>query len=254
MISHLYIAGSGIQFLSQITLETQSLVVESDCVAYLVNDPAMKIWVQENSKKSFDLDEDYFIDGGRDAAYRSICNRVMNFLKDYKHVCFLVYGHPLLLSSVSYMLIDECESHKDKVTYKLFPAISSLDMLLCDLKIDPGFRGIQCYEAKRLVDECIDLNKNTPLVIWQIGVVGVTNIIHGDYDCDMKENKVRREYLCRLYSHLRIYYPKKQKVIFYQASIYSNKSPIIVELELSKLPESNPGRLVTAYLEPIGES
>ena len=48
----LVVVGSGIKFMSHLTIEAKSYIEQSDKVLYLVNDPLMKKWIQDSNTQN----------------------------------------------------------------------------------------------------------------------------------------------------------------------------------------------------------
>ena len=56
----LTLVGSGIKSLSHLTMEAKTYITQSEKVLYLVNEPAMKEWIQGANKNTESLDYLYF--------------------------------------------------------------------------------------------------------------------------------------------------------------------------------------------------
>jgi len=247
-LNRLVIAGSGIKFLSHLTFEVQSVIQKSDCVLYLVNDPAMKKWINDHSKKAISLDEIYFGFNKRSQAYRSLSREIIKITKDNSNTCFITYGHPMLMSSISLMLINELKEKSDGISVEVLPGISSLDCLLCDLNIDPGTGGIQAYESAEFIDKDYYINSNSHFVLWQIGVVGLDTIISDE--SILLENKIRYQAIVTIKRKLLVHYPESHLVILYVASMYPTLLYERIEIPLSSLNEVDIPRLASLYVPP----
>ncbi|MGQ3888455.1 SAM-dependent methyltransferase [Legionella sp. CNM-1927-20] len=248
-MNKLFIAGCGIKFLSHITLETQSLIRKSDCVVYLVNDPAMKRWIMENSKKGVSLDSIYFSFKERKKAYSGICQEIINIANIYSITCFVTYGHPLILSSCSQQLIKDIEEQSPNIQVEIVPGISSLDSLFCDLRIDPGLGGIQAYEATEFSNNNYKINSNSHLILWQIGVAGIKAIINNDKE--LKNNIERKNTIVKIKHKLLNFYKENHTIVLYVASMYPSIPFEKIDVLLTFLDEINIPRLSTAYIHPI---
>lgn len=248
-LSKLFIVGVGIKFLSHMTLEVQSIIQKSDSVIYLVNEPAMKRWIEENSKKAISLDALYFNFQERYEAYQAICREVINITVQNKNTCFILYGHPLILSSSSEQLIKEINEKALPIDIEILPGISSIDSLLCDLCVDPGSGGLQAFEATEFINKKYKVNADSHLILWQIGVVGIEKIIQNDVDLINSLERIKA--LNLLKKRLIDIYGKDHPIILYVASMYPQTPFERIDICLSKLDEVHIPRLSTAYIEPI---
>jgi len=248
-LKKLYIAGCGIKFLSHLTLEVQSVIKSCDCVVYLVNDPAMKRWVEENSVAAISLDPIYFGHRDRKQSYNEICQKIIDISRHNAQTCFLTYGHPLFLANSSQQLIEDIGRTLPDIDIAVLPGISSLDVLLCDLRIDPGSGGIQAYEANELLSERHSINPNSHLIVWQIGVAGIHTII--DDDKALNNNPQRSESLTALTQKLQLIYGADHPVFLYVASMYPAIPCEIHQIPVSKLAKAQIHRLATAYFPPL---
>ncbi|WP_419421632.1 SAM-dependent methyltransferase (plasmid) [Legionella sp. D16C41] len=244
----MYIVGCGIKFLSHLTLEVKLLIESCDFVLYLVNDPAIKRWIEENSRNSKSLDSLYFVNSDRKAAYNSISYEVIKYAKKNKTTCFVTYGHPLFLSNSSQSLIKEVGRNCSDIEVDVLPGISSLDSLCCDLRIDPSMGGMQAYEATDFLKENYIINKSSHIILWQIGVVGIKKIIL--QESDLCGNIEKFNSLKCLKEKLLDIYDDKHPVIIYVASMYQSFPAEICEVELCNLDQVDIPRLATAYIPP----
>lgn len=230
------------------TLEVQSVIRNCDNVIYLVNEPAIKRWIEENSKKAISLDAIYFSFLERKKSYRAICDEVINITSKNHNTCFLMYGHPLILSNSSTQLIKDIQERSLDIEIEVLPGISSLDTLFCDLCIDPGNGGLQAFEATEFLNKNYKINPNSHLILWQIGVVGVNSIIHNDNDLIGRSERMTA--LSQLKQKLLYWYNEKHPIVLYVASMYPHIPFERLDVCLSKLDTVNIPRLATAYIKP----
>lgn len=246
-MNKLVIAGCGIKFLSHITLEVQSVIQKSDCVVYLVNNPAMKKWIKDNSINSISLDRIYFSFTDRNQAYESISQEIIKITKKNKHTSFIIYGHPFFLSTSTAQIIKNIEENSLDINIEILPGISSLDCFLCDLRVDPGFGGIQIYEATEFLNKDYKINTNSHFILLQIGVIGINTIIKNEKNL---LNSDRIEALKTIKKKLLLFYEKDHPIILYTASMYPSISYDKTSILLSHLDITNINRLSTAYIPP----
>lgn len=247
-MSKLYIVGCGIKFLSHITLEVQSVIQKSDCVVYLVNDPAMKQWICNNSVKAISLDSVYFSFTDRTDAYNSISQEIIKITKENENTCFVIYGHPFLLSSISTQLVSNVKKSLLDIEIEILPGISSLDCLMCDLCIDPGSCGIQAYESTEFINKNYKINVDSHLVLWQIGVIGIKTIIDDDSDLNAQVDRILA--LRKIKTKLLTWYEEGHPITLYTASRYPSISFEKLNISISQLDVTEIPRLSTAYIPP----
>ncbi|HHT0595046.1 TPA: SAM-dependent methyltransferase [Legionella anisa] len=247
-MNKLFIVGCGIKFLSHMTLEVQSVIQKSDCVIYLVNDPAMKQWIIDNSVKAISLDLIYFNFTDRSHAYNAISQEVINITKENRNTCFIIYGHPFFLTTSSEQLIRTIEKNSLDIQVEILPGISSLDCLLCDLRIDPGFGGIQAYESTEFINKDYKINSDSHLVLWQIGVIGINTIINDEKALQCRAERIYA--LQKIKEKLLTWYEEEHPIILYTASMYPSISFEKIFVPISQLDVAIIHRLSTAYIPP----
>jgi uncharacterized protein YabN with tetrapyrrole methylase and pyrophosphatase domain len=231
------------------TLQVQSVIQKSDCVVYLVNDPAMKRWIIDNSVQSISLDPIYFSFRDRNQSYEAISREIINIVKNNRNTCFVIYGHPLFLTNASEQIIKDIEQSSLDVQVEILPGISSLDCLFCDLRIDPGPRGIQAYEATEFITKNYVINSCSHLVLWQIGVVGIKTVIADERD--LKCSTERSHALSKVKERLMTWYQQDHPVVLYTASIYPSIPFERIDISISHLDTVSIPRLSTAYIPPF---
>lgn len=235
----LVIAGSGIKFYAHLTHETKICIEQADFVLYLVNDPAMKSLINAINSNSESLDEIYNRSSLRAENYSDIVLRIVSALEKYKTVCFIVYGHPLVLSNSA---LKVAQYAKDKgINLQINPAISAEDCLFADLMIDPGTVGCQSFEATDFLLYKRNYDSSSHLVIWQPYVIGVLDVVE-------EHNPVAG--LEILKERLLENYRKDHEIILYEAAQYPGFKPTIDRVKLENLPTSGIRRLTTLYIPP----
>lgn len=230
------------------TLEVQAVIQQSDCVIYLVNDPAMKQWIIDHSIKAISLDPLYFNITDRSQAYKSMSEKIINVASEHKNTCFVIYGHPFFLASTSAQIIRHIEENALDISTEILPGISSLDCLLCDLRIDPGSCGIQAYESTEFINKKYQINSESHLILWQIGVVGIETIIKEDSQLHYHTEHIKS--LHKIKQKLLIWYKKDHPIILYTASMYPSIPFERTDSSIAQLDKIVIHRLSTAYIPP----
>lgn len=236
--SSLVVVGTGIKFLSHLTTEAKAYIEQSDKVLYLVNDPAMKQWIEKANQSAESLDHIYFSYTKRMDAYSAITNYILSFMDRGLSLCVAFYGHPTIFAQPA---LDAVRIAKSQNYYaKVLPGISAEDCLFADLLVDPGSCGSQSYEAtdfviyNRVFDPC------SHLILWQIGMMCATGF-------EPINSTIGIEFLT---NHLFGFYSTNHNVFIYEAAQYPGFEPKITCIELQELPKSLLGKLSTLYVPP----
>lgn len=227
------------------TIEVKNAIESSDCVMFLVNEPAIKHWIQNNSKNYISLDDVYFSHKNRKDSYAEIERCIIEMSQNYKQSCFVTYGHPLFLSSSALNVAKKLKNNIDSAEVTIMPGVSSLDCLFCDMEIDPGSNGLQAYEATDMLLYDKDFNINTDLVIWQIGVMAINEPIK---DTTKINSLINKKALSLLQIKLSEKYNQDQIIFLHVASIYPGIKSQIDKVELKDLTSISINRLATAYI------
>lgn len=240
--SSLTVVGTGIKFLSQMTLETKAYIEESDKVLYLVNDPVLKQWIIKTNKNTESLDPIYFAHAKRIDSYQAITDYILAQLSTGFHICVALYGHPAVFAKPALDAV--IEAKKRGYNAKVLSGISAEDCLFADLLIDPGYCGSQSFEATDflLYDRKFDVNSN--LILWQPDVIGEQghHITQGNNG------------LALLQEHLLKYYSSEHQVVIYEAAQYPGLQPIIKRISLEFLSQAMLSPACTLYIKPAGKS
>ena len=223
------------------TYEAQRAIKSSDCVLYLLNEPAIKKWVEDNSNKAYSLDAIYFSNEKRKDSYSRIEKEVEFFLERYDHVCFVTYGNPVFFSSFTSNIVNSLK--KKEINIEIMPAISALDCLYADLAIDPSEQGLQSFEATSFLLNDQNFSTDTPLVIWQVGVIGITDIIKQETDL-----RKRAKYIDLFIDKLTQSYSPSHECYHYVASQYPGVQSNVVKLTLNDLRLFDVDRLATLFI------
>lgn len=235
----LVIAGSGIKFMSHLSTEVKAYISNSDLVLYLVNDPAIREWIQSNSKRSESLSDIYFQHNVRHQSYQAVSDYILDKLRSNIHICVVTYGHPTFLAQPT---IDAVKRAREAGYYAIaLPGISSLDCLLADLLIDPSDNGCQIFEATDLFIRKRQIDPSSHLVLLQVGYLG---------HLSMKEPTDQSSRLQIFSDYLQQFYPANHPVVIYEAAIYPTFQPHIISVALGNLSSAKLTPLSSLYLSP----
>jgi len=240
----LTLVGSGIKFVSHITVETRAYIEQSDKVLYLVNEPAMKEWLKKQNKHAESLDDLYQKFPLRLHCYRAITEYILETVRKGGHICVVLYGHPSVFAQPGLEAVIQAKA--EGIDARILPAISAEDCLFADLLIDPGRFGCQSFEATDFLIHHRTWDPTSHLILWQVGVIGVTGRAPDDYD-NSKAAQVLVDYLLA-------HYPKTHEVILYEASQYPHFDPKIIKVALQDLATADYSRISTLYVPPAAKA
>jgi tetrapyrrole methylase family protein/MazG family protein len=236
----LIVVGSGIKFISHLTTEARTYIEQSNKVLYLVNEPAMKSWIQKTNPQAESLDNLYIKHRLRRDCYLGITQYILEMLRKNQHVCVVLYGHPTVFSKPA---LDAVIQAKNEGYYaKVLPDISSEDCLFADLLIDPGSCGCQSFEATDFLIHHRQFDRNSHVILWQIGSIGILD--HAVTRETTKNIDVLVDYLSQ-------YYSAEYEVIVYEAAQYPCFEPSITRLPLKELSQTDISGISTLYIPPI---
>lgn len=240
----LVVVGTGIKFLSHLTIEAKAYIEQSNKVLYLVNDPAMKEWIQQKNSNAESLDALYFQSSQRIDSYFTITQHILSCLRQQQHICVVLYGHPTVFSKPALDAV--VQARKEGFEAKILPGISSESCLFADLMIDPGSCGAQSFEATDFLISDRKYDSNCHLLLWQVGSIGIL-------DHSMSDNAVKHGKKVLL-DHLSKCYPLEHEIVLYEAAQYPFFAPRIKRLPLKSLPDARTSAITTLYVPPVGQS
>ncbi len=169
-LADIFIVGTGIVSVRQITPEVVAAIRKSNEVFYLDTTVGIHDFLKNNCERVTDLHGSSYREGnGRIEAYNVMAATVIEAAIDHPPVTFALYGHPLVYALPPFKIIEA--SKLLGLSVKIYPGISSLDTLFIDLQVDPATQGLQMYEATDLLLRERPLQADVPCVLWQVGTV-----------------------------------------------------------------------------------
>lgn len=236
----LIVVGSGIKFISHLTTEAKAHIESADKVLYLVNEPAMKEWLQRTNANAESLDDLYTKHPLRIDSYAAITAYILDCLKKPQHVCVVIYGHPCVFALPA--LEAAKKARQAGYCAKILPGISSEDCLFADLMIDPASHGCLSLEATDVLIYQRTIDPSCHVVLWQVSVIGLLQ--HAKDHDNARGLAVLQTYLLR-------YYPGDHSCTLYSAAIYPGLEPSITSFLLQDLATMSISRTATLYIPPL---
>ncbi len=225
-----YLLGSGIFSFQDLTLETLQLL-RGVCkrVCYLHNIPSFEEYLKKIGPQTDNLIKLYYRDGrDRNDIYNDIVNHVISRCLESPNnrpIALLLHGHPLVFSTISQMLISQCEQQHLKI--KALPGISSLDRMFVDLNLDIGDNGIQVFLAGQVITKAAIPSPKVGLILFQIR--GPTN------NLSLRTQPPDKNDAIALKNSLLSYYPPEHQVFIVESAIELGFSSKVIRIPLSSL-------------------
>jgi len=224
---HIYIAGLGLQTVTQITREVLEACRMSQEILYLDTGVATRTFLETLGPRVTSLfDESYALDASRVSAYHHMAARVVEAALDHPPVTFALHGHPLVATLPPFLVLELAAALELRVT--VLPGVSALDALLADLRLDPVVHGIQMYEATDVLLRRRPLQNDVPAILWQIGPIET---------CLHSQAVSLPSRFARLIAHLRQFYPARHEVVAIHCSPHPIMPPTILRFALEDMGE-----------------
>jgi uncharacterized protein YabN with tetrapyrrole methylase and pyrophosphatase domain len=236
----LVIVGTGITLIAHMTTEAQARISAADKAFFLVTEPLAEQWLRELNPRAESLAHFYTPARDRLEVYRAITEHVLAAVRAGNNVCAAFYGHPSVFVTPTRDLVRQAQAEGYPVT--VLPGISAEDCLFADLHLDPGQQGCQSYEATDFLVRPRRFDPATPLILWQVGVIGHFTVV------DATLNPARG--LALLESILRSWYPAEHRIVLYEAASLPTLDPTIIWLSLDQLRRAPTTPISTLYVPP----
>ena len=178
----------------------------------------------------------------RVVAYRRMAAEVVSAALEQPPVCFATYGHPTMYCYPT-TLIERAALVLD-LKVRVLPGVSFLDTLLSDLRLDPGFDGLQLYEATDLLVRRRPLQPDVSAVITQAPMVA--NAYNRPADR-------RLDHLQLLQHYLEETYPTTHEIVVVTSAPHPLLEPEMNVVPLGSLAAAllAATQLCTLYIPPV---
>ncbi|MBI2838348.1 MAG: hypothetical protein HYX75_08545 [Acidobacteria bacterium] len=241
---HVYIVGLGIYGFEQVTREVERALRQCKSIYYVDPRPAAQIHLPGFCPRTFNLRSEYADFKQRSQTYEEMAERTLMAASLDPPVALALYGHPLYGATPTQILLKR--AHERGLRTKVFPGISSLDVLMVLLGLDPVVRGLQIYEANDLLLRHRPLQQDVPCLILQIGSVESFLAFRG-------KNRPRRFELFK--RHLLQFYPSSHELMICRAAPDPCIETMMVPIVLSELETAYEELTLAAtlYIAPVQE-
>lgn len=225
---HLYIVGTGMIGLDQLTAEAERALAHSRRL--LVLDPPSSVLRQLSSRFANveDLAADWTPRQPRLAALERSMTRVLDAALTTGPIALVVYGHPCVGVFPTERLLLACRAIGLRA--KVVAGISCIDAMLIDLGIDPSDRGLQIYDATDALLRRRPIQHDVPCILLDVAAVGhaYTGV------ADDRERRIRA-----LEDFLATAYPGDHKVQLVRSATTPNGRSEVLDLRLTDIADSS---------------
>lgn len=239
----LVVVGTGYSVGGQMTAEARAHIERAERFFHLVGDPVTRRWIESLHPRAESLTDSYAAGKDRTATYREIVDRILAPVRRGAAVCAAFYGHPGVGALPGHAAVRQALA--EGYAARMLPGVSAEDCLFADLGLDPLADGCQSFEATHFLVRRRRPDPTVPLILWQIGVIGVT-----DY---RQEALWSRDGLAVLTEVLSGWYPPDHECVVYEAAMLPVCDPKILRVPLAELPAAAVTTASTLYVPPAGE-
>ena len=236
----LTVIGTGIAGVAHLTLEAVSAIETADEVYFLVADGLTRTWIFDKRPDAKSLFHHYQEGTNRIRSYEGMAEEIHQSVRQGKTVTAAFYGHPGIFVAPSHMAIRRARN--EGFDARMLPGISAESCLVADLGIDPGEEGWQSIEATNYLIFEKDIDVTSPLVIWQIGVIG---------ELRFSDENVNSQALDGLKEKLLALYPASHRICVYEASEYVVLPPKLLWIRLEELSSTTIGPISTLFIPSL---
>lgn len=237
----LSVVGTGIRLAGQLTIETRHLVRQADRVFAVMADPFSLGVLRDLNVNVASLQVHYAKGRARDESYERMVETVLDPVRDGEHVCAAFYGHPGVFVWPAHEAIRRARAEGFEAT--MYPGVSAEDCLIADLGIDPGVSGLQTYEAADFLVHPRTIDPRTPLVLWQLAVLG--DLSRSTFETDPAWVRALAQVLAEDY-------PDDHAVTVYEAAVGPFDDTRIEIVPLKRLHELEFTQASTLFVPPTG--
>ncbi len=167
-------------------------------------------------------------------------DRILYHVRNGKNTCLVMYGHPGVFVNPSHaaMRIAAEEGYPTEMQ----AGISAEDCLYADLGLDPATHGCQMYEATFFLARDVTIDRNVPLIVWQVGCVGDSGYNRSGYDS--RNLPILIERLQELYSD-------DHTIVIHEAAQHPLADTRIWTMKLSELRPEHVTGISTMFVPPF---
>lgn len=233
----LWVVGTGIRAVSQMTPECRLQIEQADRVLYGVSDAVTTGWLHELNPRCESLGTLYQAGRPRTDIYRAMVGRILGALHEGGRVCVALYGHPGVCARAGHDSVQQ--ARREGFEARMLPGISCEDCLFADLGLDPAADGCQSHEASVFLERRMQFDPRAALVLWQVGMLG----------CHDYQPRYTPQDMRLLAAHLQPAYGSEHEALLYELPSYASHQPIVHRTTIGGLVDA-PTTWATTLLVP----
>jgi uncharacterized protein YabN with tetrapyrrole methylase and pyrophosphatase domain len=242
---NLTVVGTGIQAVSQTSLEATQCIENAERVHVFAAEAVTEHWIRKINNNAQSLNR--FYESGKDRAitYEQVIEAVLDDVTSGFNVCLVSYGHPGVFAYPTHESIRRARNAGYDA--QMLPAVSSDACLFADLGVDPGETGCQSFEATDFLIHHRRFDPHSVLLLWQIGVIGEAGYRNDSAVWNREGVRVLTEVLLDAYAPDHV-------VSVYEAARYAGCKPTILNVRLAELPEASISVISTLFVPPAAKA
>lgn len=146
----LVLVGAGVAAVSHMTLEAIGHIKAADIVFYHATNGVAAAHIRELNSNVVDLRQYHEEEKVRKVTYIQMAELMLRQVRLGKNVVGVFHGHPgvLVMAARRALAIAEVQGYETH----LLPAVSSIDCLFADLRVDPANHGVQILKAGSVLE------------------------------------------------------------------------------------------------------
>lgn len=238
----LLVVGLGLNGWPQTTPEAAAAIKAASRVFYLSTEPTTEHWITTLNATAASLRDCYAPGKPRQRSYADMVTRILTAVRAGHRVCAAFYGHPGVFVNPSHTAVRR--ARREGYAARMLPGIAADACLYADLLLNPGDAGIQSYEATDFLVARRRTDPTTPLLLWQVGVIG-------EVDTRRAGQRQPRAGLVRLSRRLIRDYPPTHTLVLYRAATFAAERGSVRRITLARLPRVTMSPLTTMYVPPL---
>lgn len=235
----LFVVGSGIRPITDLSQGALSQITAADIVLYCVADPATELRIHQLNPRSTSLYGLYGNGVPRIETYQAMVESILDQVRRGRRTCAVFYGHPGVFAWSTHEAIRRIR--KEGFRAEMGSAISAQDSLFADLGLDPSTFGLMTLDSTDFLIRNRTLDPTMHVLLWQAECAGDDGFNFSGY---------RRHNFPILLERIRKFYPKHHPVVIYDASTFGHLPPVIQLTRLDTLKATDLSGISTLYLPP----
>lgn len=241
-MSKLWVLGLGLICPGHVSARTWEALRQADQLFFITDNLEKYAWLRELNPNFVDLMPFYGDGKNRTVTYTEMAEAVLTPLRQGKSAALLSYGHPLVFCDPSRMSIEKAQLEGFEL--EIQPAISSIDCLLADLRVDTANYGLQLYEGHDLLLHGIRPDPACSQIVFQVPSLG-------DNSGGWKPGRYRGYIRAMAEVLIESFGPDHPGVLYYGQN-EPGQPPIIDTVPLSALHEAEMRSHYTLWVPPSG--